>query len=42
MHVTTGVILPEASEAITGVVADILNMLTVFGIRNSPADKTRF
>lgn len=42
MLVTTGVILPDASEAIQGGVSGILNMLTVFGILNNPTDKTNF
>ena len=42
MLVTTGVILPDASEAITGAVSGVLNMLVVFGVLNNPTDKTRF
>lgn len=42
MLVTTGVILPGASEAITGAVSGVLNMLVVFGVLNNPTDKTRF
>lgn len=42
MLVTTGVILPDASEAITGAVSGVLNMLVVFGILNNPTDKTQF
>ncbi|MEG0766539.1 MAG: hypothetical protein RR482_02380 [Clostridia bacterium] len=42
MLVTTGVILPDASQAITGAVSGVLNMLVVFGVLNNPTDKTRF
>ena len=42
MLVTTGVILPDASEAIAGAVSGVLNMLVVFGILNNPTDKTQF
>lgn len=42
MLVTTGVIMPDASEAITGAVSGVLNMLVVFGILNNPTDKTQF
>lgn len=42
MLVTTGVLLPEASQAISGAIAGVLNMLVVFGVLNNPTDKTRF
>lgn len=42
MLVTTGVLLPDVSEAIRGAVSGILNMLVVFGVLNDPTNKIKF
>lgn len=40
--VLTGAIGPDWSAAITGIVAAVLEALTVFGVLNNPTDKKNF
>lgn len=38
--VYAGILMPEASEAIQGIVVAVCEILTVFGIFNNPTNKT--
>lgn len=40
--VLMGVILPEASDTINGVIASVIQLLVLFGVLNNPTDSTSF